>query len=250
MDNNSEQQGLSFLYNDSEVPNYHNVDTMEMRCLLRSILETNQENIALTREITNILPKLNLELKTLPNDIKEGLDKVISIMKAEKILEFDEIAICIARQRKEIEEKAQQREERHLLQMHNELCKNRARLLKKLDHLEESVHSLENTITTGKNDDLYCNMMFLSAKLKEYQQTEKKLETDLNDMEVEELYPEKILEKHKLYLELLSDLANVKQFLDPYHDLPPNLTEAKLMLESKRKEFKELEQQIFHRMND
>lgn len=223
---------------------------MEMRCLLKGILETNQENIALTKEITNILSKLNLELKTLPNDIKEGLDKVVSIMKVEKILEFDEIAISIARQRREIEEKTRQREERRLLQMHNELCKNRARLLKKLDYLEESVHSLENTIVTGKNDDLYCNMMFLSAKLKEYQETEKKLETDLNDMEVEELYPEKILEKHKLYLELLSDLANVNQFLDPYHDLPPNLTEAKLMLESKRKEFKELEQQIFHRMND
>ncbi|XP_014468055.1 PREDICTED: AUGMIN subunit 1-like [Dinoponera quadriceps] len=247
MDNNSEQQGLSHSDSVSEASN-HNADAVEMRYLLRGILETNQENIALTKEITNILSKLNLEVKTLPSDVKEGLDKVASIMRAEKISEFDETAICVARERRIAEEKARQREERNLLQKYNKLHRSYARLLKKLDHLEDSIHSLENT-TTACKDDLYCDMMFLSAKLKEYQETEEKLESDLSDMEVEELYPEKIKEKYKLYLELLGNLADVKQFFDPYRDLPPNLSAAKLMLENKRKEFEELEHQILERMN-
>lgn len=229
------------MHNDSEASNCHNVDAVEVRYLLKGISETNQENITLTKEITSILSKLNLEVKTLPNDIKEGLDKVASILRAEKMLEFNETAIRIARERRIIEEKAQQRDERHLLLKHNKLHGSYARLLKKLDHLEDSVHSLENTTAACKDDDLYCDMMFLSAKLKEYQETAEKLESDLSDMGVEELYPEKIVEKHKLYLELLCNLVDA----EPDHDLPPNLTVAKLMLENKRKEFEELERQIF-----
>lgn len=222
---------------------------MEMY-LLKGLLETDQENIALTKEITSILPKLNLEVKTLPNDIKEDLDKIVSIMKTEKVLEFDEATIRICRERRIVEEKAQQQEERNLLLKHNKLCKSYERLLKKLEYMEDSIHSLENTITTCKNDDLCCKMMFLSAKLKEYQETVKKLECDLSEMETEKLYPEKIMEKYKLYLELSRDLVNTKQFFNIYRDLPPSLTGAKLMLESKRKELEELEQQISKRMND
>ncbi|EFN86461.1 hypothetical protein EAI_09002 [Harpegnathos saltator] len=158
--------------------------------------------------------------------------------------------MCVTKERRIIEEKARQQEEKKLFRRYNEIHRTLTRLLKKLSYLENSTHSLENTTITCKNDDLYCNMMFLSAKLKEYQETEKRLESDLTDMEVEEIYEKSVIEKYKLYLELLGNLANIKQFLDPYRDLPPNLAGAKLMLENKRKEFEQLERQIFGRMND
>lgn len=226
------------------------MDAVKEQCLLRAVLETNQEYIALTREMTSVLPKLNFEVKTLPDDIKESLDKVVAILKAEKILQFDETAICVAKDREIIAEQARQLEEKRLLQRHNKLRGDYAKLLKKLNHLEDAIHSIEDATAACKNDDLYCNRMFLSAKLKEYQKMEEKLESDLNDMEVQELYPDMIMTKYKLYLELLSNLADVKRFFEPYCDLPPNLTVAKLMLESKRKEFEELEHQIYGKMND
>ncbi|KYN17305.1 hypothetical protein ALC57_10431, partial [Trachymyrmex cornetzi] len=215
-----------------------------LRDLQRAILETTEENAAYTKEMTTLLAKLNLDVKTLPNDIKEGLEKVSSILKTEKLFEFDETSLRVVRERKIIEEKRREREEKQMSVQYDKLFRNCTKLQTKLDHLQDAVDALKNSIDVTEKDknDVYCNKVFLSTKLKEYQQTVEKLETDLSDMQVDELYSEKILNKYKLYLEKTSRLAELNQSLAQYEDLPPNLLQAKLLVESKRKEYEKLEQ--------
>jgi len=212
--------------------------------LQRAISETTEENIAYTKETATLLAKLNFDVKALPNDIKEGLEKLSLILKAEKLFEFDETALRVIRERKIIEEKRRQREEKQMSMQHDKLFRNCTKLQTKLDHFQNAVDSLKNTVDATEEDknNMYCNKVFLSTKLKEYQQAVEKLETDLNDMQVDELFSEKILNKYKLYLEKTSRLADLNQSLAQYGDLPPNLLQAKLLVENKRKEYENLEQ--------
>ncbi|KYN05330.1 hypothetical protein ALC62_03614 [Cyphomyrmex costatus] len=215
-----------------------------LRDLQRAILETTEENAAYTKEMATLSAKLNLDVKTLPNDIKEDLETVSSILKAEKLFEFDEMTLQVVKERKIIEEKKWEREQKQMSIQYDKLFRNCTKLQTKLDHLQDAVDSLKNSIDVTEEDknDMYCNKVFLSTKLKEYQQAVEKLETDLSKMQVDEFYSEKILNKFKLYLEKTSRLADLNQSLAKYENLPPNLLQAKLLLESKRKEYEELEQ--------
>ncbi|XP_071554184.1 uncharacterized protein [Temnothorax nylanderi] len=219
-----------------------------LRHLRKAISETTEENVAYTKEIVTLLTKLNLDVKSLPNDIREGLEKVSSILKAEKLFEFDETALLVVRERKIIEEKRRQREEKQMSIKYDNLFRNCTRLQAKLDHLQGEVDSLKNTTDIMEDkDNIYCNKVFLSTKLKEYQQAVEKLEADLSDMQVDEHYSEKILNKYKLYLEKTSRLVDLNQSLAQYGDLPPNLLQAKLLVESKRKEYENLEQMFLEK---
>ncbi|KAL6266619.1 hypothetical protein P5V15_003464 [Pogonomyrmex californicus] len=251
MDNDSEVASIS--HNDpgftNDVAKCHEgntcaEETFLLRHLQRAISETTEENIAFTKEMVALLTKLDLDVKTLPSDIKEGLEKLSAILRAEKLLEFDETALRVIRERRIIEEKRRQREEKQMSTKYDKLFRNCTKLQEKLDHLQDAVDSLKNTIDTTEEEknNLYCNKVFLSAKLKEYQQTIERLEANLSDMQVDEFYSEKILDKYKLYLKETSRLTDLNQSLAQYGDLPPNLLQAKLLVESKRKEYESLEQ--------
>ncbi|EZA60724.1 hypothetical protein X777_13964 [Ooceraea biroi] len=219
MDNNSEIAPLSYSESISAlttgVAKGHNgnVPTEEvslLRHLQRGISETTEENAVFTKEVTSFLSKLNLEIK----------------------------------EQKIIKEKRQQREENQMSLIYDKLLKNSTKLQTKLDHLHSAVDTLKDTIdeTEKDRDSLYCNKVFLSTKLKEYEQAVEKLEADLSGMQVDEQYPEKILDKYNLYLERKSKLANLNQSLAQYGELPPNLFQAELLVESKKKEYENLEQ--------
>lgn len=220
-----------------------------LRHLQRAISETTEENVAYTKEMTTLLTKFNLDIKALPSDIREGLEKVSSILKAEKLFEFDEMALRVVRERRIIEEKRRQREERQMSMKYDKLFRNCTQLQTKLDHLQDAVESLKNVVDTTEEDknNMYCNKVFLSTKLTDYQQAVEKLQADLSDMQVDEFYSEKILNKYKLYLEKTSKLADLNQSLAQYGDLPPNLLQAKLLVESKRKEYENLEKMFLEK---
>lgn len=250
MDNNSKNDSV---FTATGAAKCHEKDTSAedslVRHLQRAISVTTEENIAYTKEIMTLLAKLNLDIKALPSDIREGLEKLSLILKTEKLFEFDETALQVVRERKIIEEKRRQREEKQMSMKYDELFRKCTRLQTKLDHLQDAVDSLKNVIDTTEEDknNMYCNKVFLSTKLKEYQQTLQKLEATLSDMQVDELYSEKILNKYKLYLERTSKLADLNHALAQYGDLPPNLLQAKLMVESKRKEYEKLEQMFLEK---
>ncbi|XP_076668634.1 uncharacterized protein LOC143369080 [Andrena cerasifolii] len=213
-----------------------------LQLLQRGILETTEENIAFAKEISSLLSKLHVEPQSLCNDIKEGLQKVALILRFEKLSDLDDVALRIVCERKKIEEKKRQREEKQLeLQYHN-VFRQYATFSKKLNRLQEVLSSCEGFVEDAqKEQDLYCNRISLSTKLKEYQQTVEKLEADLTDLEIEDLYPQKILNKYNSYLEMSGELADLNRCLSHYSDLPPNLLQAKALLECKQKEYETLE---------
>lgn len=214
-----------------------------LQLLQRGILETNEENIAFGKEISPLLNKLNLESQSLPNDIKEGLQKVVLILRCEKLSDLDDVTLSIVSEKKKIKERKRQHNEKQLALLYDDLFRKYATFSKKLNRLQDAVNTVESFIesTQKEQEDIYCNRISLSTKLKEYQQTVEKLETDLIDMQIEDLYPQKILNKHHRYLEMLGELADLNQSLSQYGDLPANLLQAKALVDVKQKEYEILE---------
>lgn len=219
--------------------------------LQKGILETNEENITFGKQILPLLNKLNLEPQSLPNDIKEGLQKIALVLRNEKLSDFNDVALNIVNERKKIEEKKKQHEEKQLALLYDDLFRKYSSFSKKLNYLQEAVSSLENFIEKSQKEqeDIYCNHASLSTKLKEYQQTVEKLETDLIDMQVEDLYPTKILNKYHRYLEMSGELAELNHYLSQYKDLPPNLLQAKALVDVKRKEYETLKSALSDKTN-
>ena len=251
MENNSEVE--SFSQNDSVSSIASNARYREdailleqqslLQLLQKAISETNEEHIAFGKEISPLLNKLSLEPQFLPNDIKEGLQKVALIMRSEKLADFNDVTLNIVKEREKIEEKKRQHEEKQLSLLYDDIFRKHTIFSKKLNNLQEAVNSLESFIEDAQkeHDDNYCNRVSLSTKLQEYQQTTEKLETDLLDMQIEDVYPQKILNKYNRYLEMSGELAELNQCLNQYGDLPPNLLQAKALLEVKQKEYETLE---------
>ncbi|XP_071861634.1 uncharacterized protein isoform X1 [Bombus fervidus] len=252
MEYNSEME--SFMQNDSARCREEIISPEEqslLQLLQKGMLETNEENIAFRKEISLLLNKLNLESQSLPNDIKEGLQKIALLLRYEKLSDFDAITLNIVSERKKIEEKKRQYEEKQLALLYDDHSRKYTIFSRKLNCLQEAVNSLESIIENSQKEqaDIRCNHVSLFTKLKEYQQTAEKLETDLADMQVEDLYPKKILNKYHRYLEMSGELAELNQYLSQYRDLPPNLLQAKALVEVKKKEYESLKNTLLEKTN-
>lgn len=201
-----------------------------------------EEYVLLKKDIVGLLSKIDLETKTLPNDIRENLGKILTILKAEKLFKFDETALDVARVRKIIEEKKQRREEKQIAMMYDKLLRDCTKLRMNFDDLQRILDMYLWKFDTMKkrDNDLYSKKTSFSKRLTEYEQAAKTLNGDLCDMVHADLYPEIITHKYKLYLEKSSELVNVNQSLAQYCDLPPNLLQAKQLLENKMKEYEDL----------
>ncbi|KAG7201119.1 hypothetical protein KM043_003915 [Ampulex compressa] len=214
-----------------------------LQLLQRGIAETTEEHLAFGKEMSQLLSKLNLEQRYLPGDIKEGLEKVASILKIEKLFDLDTTVLDVVAERRKIEKKKREREGKRMLLIYDDLYRKHSLFQKKLAHLQNAVNCLETSVENAQKEqeDCYTDRVLLSSKLTEYRQAVKKLETDLDEMEVEAIYPEKILHKYKQYLETKGQLLDLDRYLERYEDLPPNLLQAKALLECKQKEYESLE---------
>ncbi|XP_017763574.1 PREDICTED: uncharacterized protein LOC108553260 [Eufriesea mexicana] len=226
----------------------------EEQSLLQSvqegILETNEENIAFTKEILLLLNELNLEPQSLSNDIKEGLQKIALILRYEKLNDLDTVTLDIVCEKKKIEEKKRQHEEKQLALLHDDLFRKCSNFSKKLNNLAEAVRDLETLVEDSQKDkNISLDCISLSTRLKEYQQTVEKLENDLTDMQIEDLYYKRILNKYHKYLEMSGELAELNQYLSQYRDLPPNLLQAKALVEVKQKEYETLKNVFLKKTN-
>ncbi|XP_076657813.1 uncharacterized protein LOC143361957 [Halictus rubicundus] len=223
-----------------------------LKIVQKGIAEMTDENVIFHKEILSLLSKLNLEPESLSSDIKNGLQKVASILKFEKLSDFDKTDLKIVYERKKVEEARRQREEKQLALLYDNLYRKYTRFAAKLTDLQEAVNNIEELVEEGQKDeeDSHCNQVFLMTKLKEYKQTVEKLEVDLTEMQVEDLYPQNIVNKYDKYLEMCGELSEIDQCLSQYGDLPPNLLQAKALLDVKRKEYETLEIEFSERTNN
>ena len=102
-------------------------------------METSEENIAFGKQILPLLNKLNLEPQSLPNDIKEGLQKIALVLRYEKLSDFNDVTLNIVNERKKIEEKKKQHEEKQLALLYDDLFRKYSTFSKKLNYLQEAV---------------------------------------------------------------------------------------------------------------
>nr|XP_033206611.1 uncharacterized protein LOC117166589 [Bombus vancouverensis nearcticus] len=123
------------------------------------MLETSEGTIAFRKEILLLLNKLNLESQSLPNDIKEELQKIVLPLRYEKLGDFDAITLNIMSKRKKIEEKKRQYEKKKQLAL---LCDDSRKCTifpRKLNCLQEAVNSLESIFEVSQKEqvDICCN---------------------------------------------------------------------------------------------
>jgi len=158
------------------------------------------------------------------------------------------LKICMERKKRETMKKAV--EERRLKSKYNDLCNSHESVLKEQNKTRTAVESLQEVVETAinKNEEEYANRIFMATKVNDYRQTIEQLEGNLNEMGVTDSYADTILEKYNAYLELTKELAEVDESLSKYGDLPPNLLEARAMVEEKEKYLKELDQSLFEKM--
>ncbi|XP_012277691.1 uncharacterized protein LOC105698217 [Orussus abietinus] len=217
-------------------------DDTQIQLLKEAMSETVTENGVLIKEISELLAELEINSKTLPNDIKEGLQKMCLIIKSEGISEFDETALAIAQERKKFEKRKSEWEKKILKQKHEAVFKRYASWQKKLGTIQEAVTLLENQIEQAHNqaENEYPNHVLLTSKINDYRETISQLKGQLNDMQAVEFDSAVILNKFKSYMELTGTLSELNQSLSYYSDLPPNLLQARALLESKQREYDEI----------
>ncbi|XP_047346425.1 uncharacterized protein LOC124947810 [Vespa velutina] len=209
--------------------------------LRKGLEECKKENLSCEKDLMEFY-KLRLDSQITNKKLIEELDKVSLIMKSEELSSFDETTLNIAKRRKNIadmEYNLSLREinmELNLVNMKLESLKN------KVYQMQKSINSANGFVhKTEKDIDDSCSQDVMRMKLQEYCQALDKLESELESLKVTDLQSHLISEKYKQYLEMLEEKVKVDKFLDKYHDLPPNILQAKVILEKKQRDYDQLE---------
>ncbi|XP_033219406.1 uncharacterized protein LOC117174411 [Belonocnema kinseyi] len=223
----------------------------KLKILSDGMDESLAEAAAYENEMISFLKELGLDPTSLPSDIREGLDKVCHILKAEGLTDMDPTTLEIHMQQKEIEAKKQARAEAEFKINYEASFKKYSRMQEKLDSVKGNVDSLEDKIQNMnmnyKREE--PERLLILTKLNAYKDKVSKLEKQLEDLEIGELHPDIILKKSTVCMEKLSELAELNIYLSQYGDLPPNLLQAKAVLESKKKELEKLDQMVLERLS-
>ncbi|XP_057318510.1 uncharacterized protein LOC130663355 isoform X1 [Microplitis mediator] len=223
----------------------------KLKYLLNAINEVSAENKILERESNKVLGSLDLEPQSLSRDVNTGLNKITAILRKENLTEINENTLLINMERRKLDELKKAREDRDLKKKYEELCNKYANIQDKFHYIQENVNSLNEFIIAKSKDSEndYTNLIHKSTKLNDYNETFNNLEQELAVMKVTDDYPNKILEKHKEYMQSAGELATINKSLSQYGDLPPDILQARAVieqLEKRRQETKRLLEEKMH----
>lgn len=241
------QQQINDKHQIVETANGQKVGNPNLHLLKNAIDETTAEDNTLSKEISELLNKLQISPQTLPIDIKESLKNVTAILRAEGLSDVDETALVISMERRQITAAKQRRINRELKSKYEELQHRHLVLERKLNYLMENVSLIKNSVEEKETDykNEYSNYKLLTSKLVEYNETASAMEANIKTLNLEEFEPDKLLDKYKKLIERKGRLAEINQTLKPFGDLPPNLLQAKAMLEKKELEYKRINEKFW-----
>lgn len=217
----------------------------KLKILTDGIDESIAESAAIENEMSSFLKEIGLEFKSLPNDIKEGLNKVCDILKFEDLSDTNLSTLEIHMQQKELENKRKARDDVEFKLNYDMAFKKYKRMQEKLDSVKNSITSLETKIINWneeKNEE--SERLLILSKLNTYRDKVAKMNEQLEDLDVDDLHPDIIMKASSLCMEKLAELAELNKHLSKYANLPPNLLQAKAELESKKKELEKIERMI------
>ncbi|XP_046752082.1 uncharacterized protein LOC124414935 [Diprion similis] len=221
-------------------------EQLNLSHLKKAIDETEAEDTALGNEILELLKELDIQPDTFPEDVKESLKDVSMIVKEYGLSDVDETSLLISMESKKIHDKKQQLLERESKTKYKQLLHRHSLLQKELCDLKGNVSFITNSVAKIeddiKNDDISCKSQ--TTKLDKYDELACKMETGHDSLGLEKFEPKEILDKYRRFIALKDRLAELDQTLAPYSDLPPNLLQARALLESKEIEYKEISEQF------
>lgn len=228
-----------------------NKNTEKLALITEAINETIAENNARGREINELFSLLDLDPKSMPRDIQDSWNEVSAILRAEGLSDLNPISLKLHMERKKRESKKKAWEERKLKAKYKELCDRHAGVLEMQNEIRNAVEMLQGLVETAERngEDEYADRIFMATKLNEYRQALEKLDEELKEIGAEEYNAKQILEKYETYLTLNEELSDVEQSLSKYGELPPNLLEARLLVEEKEKYLKDLDCALYEKMH-
>ncbi|KAJ8672664.1 hypothetical protein QAD02_003923 [Eretmocerus hayati] len=221
------------------------------KLLIEAASQTNAENLTLGNEISELLSILKFDTKSLPIDIKEGIEKIKAILKSESLPTVDEMALELCLENKKVENQKREREEKILKAKYSSSYSRCDITRNKLSQIQNEVEQIEDTlqgkISNDENGEM--NRLLLSDKLQGYRENIKKLEQELDGMNYQDIGVDKIFQKKSLLMDKMNELSLLDSDLDRYKGLPPNLLQAKKYLECKQKELEGIEALISDKIN-
>lgn len=217
-------------------------DESKLKILSKAISETSAENSAIANEVSEHLSHLEFGTKNLPQDIEEGLAKIIAILRQEGLSTTDLQELDDHMQFKKLKELKKAHEEFRLKQVHEKKLKVHAEAVKRLETIEKAVNQMEEKICNLQSDtETYNNdPEYDISKSFQYEEAIKNLEDGLEALEVHKVLPDVINSKINEYSELLGENVQLDEHLNRYGGLPPNILQARAMREEKSKECERL----------
>ncbi|XP_058792038.1 uncharacterized protein LOC131664737 [Phymastichus coffea] len=223
-----------------------------LKLLQEAINNSNSENSALASEILELLHTFKFDVKSLPIDIKEGLQNTAAILKLEGLPSVDETALQLCLEKRKIQSKMKEREERLLKVKYNAAFAKYNALQEKLLKIRKEIQQIEDALQSeiSNDENTESDRILWSDRLHQYKGTIEQLEQELDNIQSQEIGLDKTLQKSSVLMDKLNDLTELNKALEQYGGLPPNLLQARYMLECKKQELQEIEKLLCDKLNN
>ncbi|XP_015181746.1 PREDICTED: uncharacterized protein LOC107069180 [Polistes dominula] len=210
--------------------------------LRKGLEECKKENVACEKELSAFY-RLQIEPQTVDKSKNEELSKSLMIMRSEEMSSLSKTSLDIIKRRKNIADMEYNISLKEINMELNFLNGRIGSLQNEINSIQKAVQSTVGFVSNAEKDleDFSSQDVIMKMKLKEYNQTLEKLTATLDNLKIHDLQVHLITEKYKQYLAMIEENIKLDNILSEYHDLPPNLLEAKVILEKKQKDYDNLE---------
>lgn len=216
--------------------------TQKLQILAKVMEETLAENNSLEKEIISLLKHMDIDPQSLSYETNTNLEKAGAILKNQNLSEFDESALLFNMEREKREQIVKGRNERALKRRYEELCTRYAKMQEKVMKVQEKVQIITDIIDCSRENSevQYSETVQNATKLNDYKRVIDNLEEELAGMSMSDDGPEPILAKYKHCLGATGELAELTKSLNLYGDLPPDIRQAKAVVEQTEKRRQEI----------
>uniref|UniRef100_A0A6V7K5D7 Uncharacterized protein n=1 Tax=Bracon brevicornis TaxID=1563983 RepID=A0A6V7K5D7_9HYME len=220
------------------------------RLIFKAINETSAENNSIIKETSNFLKILDLEPKSLSSTTSDVLEKTCRIVRTENLKSADTTALTVSRLQSKRLNLEKSRIDRALKKKYEDLCEDYAKLEAKVNNAQEKVNFISDFVESGRDEieTEYSDMVHKATKLNEYREAARNLENELDELDINDDFPDRILEKYKKYLGATGELAELNKIIGQYGDLPTEILQARAVVEQKEKRRIEVKNLLDQRM--
>lgn len=225
-----------------KIQNQHmqNVVNKKLDILIKVMQETLAENNFIEKEIINLLKYLEIDMQSLSYDTNTGLEKAGVVLKNKNMIDFNETSLVVNMENDKCQEIIKTRNDRAFKKIYEELCIKYSKIQDKVTKVQEKVQYICDIIDNERDDNKnseyqYSEIIQNQTKLNDYKRIIDNLEKELFDMTIDNDGPDEILKKYKYCMGASGELAELTKSLNYYQNLPPDIRQAKAVVEQTEK---------------